>query len=596
MEDNPNEKKKPRFLSENREKALGKGGYKGRFLNDPPAKEDAPEAPDHLPPVTADDFLSQVTEPEDAVEATREENTVLEDAAPLEGDILTGEALPEDAQNLFPEEDLADVPPESEDFSFDSAPVSPAAETSVPDGDIPEHSLPEDGADVVLPEEYGDFTLPEDEGEAPPEEHRVLTPSDFAQQLSNPQTQDDQDFEELFTAQPEPEEPQVPVRTHPAKKGRPKRRSAEGLLGIPNILVTVVWIAITLAIGVTLGRMAWMCAADVLAFGREDHKVTVTISSTDDIDAVATKLKNANLIRYPGLFKLYASFAVDDGDIQPGIWDLNTLYDYHALVEMMSPSSQRSVITIMIPEGYSCRQIFELLQEKRVCTVESLESYAASGELEDYWFLEGRERGSKYCLEGYLFPDTYEFYTNDTAQNVLTKMLNNFDKRVDESITGQLESLNAHISKMMEGDGRSADYIASHQMTMADVITVASLIEKESASAEESYTIASVIYNRLYAWNGTPAYLNIDASVIYALGGKTDLTQEDLATQSPYNTYLNVGLTPGPITNPGLNSIKAALEPQDTGYYYYILDPATGTHHFSSTLEEHEAFREAIRG
>ena len=596
MQDNPNEKKKPRFLSENGEKSLGKGGYKGRFLNDPPATEDAPEAPDHLPPVTADDFLSQVTEPENAVEATREENTLLEGAEPLEGDILTGEALPEDTQNLFQEEDPTDVPPVSGDHSFDDGALSHPGESSIPAEDISEHSLPEVDSDFVLPEEEPDFTLPEDEGDAQPQEHRVLTPSDFAQQLSNPQTQDDQDFEELFTAQPEPEEPQVPVRTHPAKKGRPKRRSAEGLLGIPNILVTVVWIAITLAIGVTLGRMAWMCAADVLAFGREDHKVTVTISSTDDIDAVATKLKNANLIRYPGLFKLYASFAVDDGDIQPGIWDLNTLYDYHALVKMMSPSSQRSVITIMIPAGYSCRQIFELLQEKRVCTVESLESYAASGELEDYWFLEGRERGSKYCLEGYLFPDTYEFYTNDTAQNVLTKMLNNFDKRVDESVTGQLESLNAHISKMMEGDGRSADYIASHQMTMADVITVASLIEKESASAEESYTIASVIYNRLYAWNGTPAYLNIDASVIYALNGKTDLTQEDLATQSPYNTYLNVGLTPGPITNPGLNSIKAALEPQDTGYYYYILDPATGTHHFSSTLEEHEAFREAIRG
>ena len=596
MQDNPNEKKKPRFLSENGEKALGKGGYKGRFLGDPPEKEDAPEAPDHLPPVTADDFLSQVTEPENAVEATREENTPLEGAEPLEGDILTGEALPEDTQNLFQEEDPTDVPPVSGDHSFDDGALSHPGESSIPAEDISEHSLPEVDSDFVLPEEEPDFTLPEDEGDAQPQEHRVLTPSDFAQQLSNPQTQDDQDFEEMFTAQPEPEEPQVPVRTHPAKKGRPKHRSAEGLLGIPNILVTVVWIAITLAIGVTLGRMAWMCAADVLAFGREDHKVTVTISSTDDIDAVATKLKNANLIRYPGLFKLYCSFAVDDGEIQPGIWDLNTLYDYHALVKMMSPSSQRSVITIMIPEGYSCRQIFELLQEKRVCTVESLESYAASGELEDYWFLEGRERGSKYCLEGYLFPDTYEFYTNDTAQNVLTKMLNNFDKRVDESVTGQLESLNAHISKMMEGDGRSADYIASHQMTMADVITVASLIEKESASAEESYTIASVIYNRLYAWNGTPAYLNIDASVIYALNGKTDLTQEDLATQSPYNTYLNVGLTPGPITNPGLNSIKAALEPQDTGYYYYILDPATGTHHFSSTLEEHEAFREAIRG
>mgnify|MGYP004545192711 FL=1 len=562
MQDNPKETKKPRFLSGSGEKSRGQGGYQGRFLNKTapqPDNTDTPSAPPEetpeetfsLPPVTAEDFLTEAAAPQQ------------ESAPPA------------------PEE--PPVPQDAEDAAPLDAPEAPALP--------PVDDRPED-----LPDEIPEDLFPED-AELPPEEQdHVLTPSDFADRLSNPQTEDDQEFGELFTAPQEPEETEVPVREHPAPKGRPKRRGGEGLLGIPNILVTVVWIAITLAIGVTLGRMAWVCAADVLAFGREDHKVTITISSTDDIDSIATKLKNANLIRYPGLFKLYASFAVDDGEIQPGIWDLNTLYDYHALVKMMSPSSQRSVITVMIPEGYSCRQIFELLQEKRVCTVESLESYAASGELDSYWFLDGLERGSKYCLEGYLFPDTYEFYTNDTAQNVLTKMLNNFDSRVDESIRSQLDSLNTHISQMMEDDGRSADYIASHQMTMADVITVASLIEKESASAEESYTIASVIYNRLYAWNGTPAYLNIDASVIYALDGKTDLTQEDLATDSPYNTYLNVGLTPGPIANPGINSIKAALEPQDTGYYYYILDPAAGTHHFSSTLEEHEAFREAIRG
>ncbi len=566
MQDNPKETKKPRFLSGSGEKSRGQGGYQGRFLNktapqpdntDTPSAppEETPEGAFSLPPVTAEDFLTETAAPQQ------------ESASPA------------------PEE--PPVPQDAEDAAPLDAPEAPALP---PVDDLPD-ALPDE-----IPNEIPEDLFPEDAAIPPEEQDHVLTPSDFADRLSNPQTEDDQEFGELFTAPQEPDETEVPVREHPAPKGRPKRRGGEGLLGIPNILVTVVWIAITLAIGVTLGRMAWVCAADVLAFGREDHKVTITISSTDDIDSIATKLKNANLIRYPGLFKLYASFAVDDGEIQPGIWDLNTLYDYHALVKMMSPSSQRSVVTVMIPEGYSCRQIFELLQEKRVCTVESLESYAASGELDSYWFLDGLERGSKYCLEGYLFPDTYEFYTNDTAQNVLTKMLNNFDSRVDESIRSQLDSLNTHISQMMEDDGRSADYIASHQMTMADVITVASLIEKESASAEESYTIASVIYNRLYAWNGTPAYLNIDASVIYALDGKTDLTQEDLATDSPYNTYLNVGLTPGPIANPGINSIKAALEPQDTGYYYYILDPAAGTHHFSSTLEEHEAFREAIRG
>ena len=508
-----------------------------------------------------------------------------------------GRFLNKEPQESTPEESLGDT----QWFDFDQEALNADAQPPAPV--TPEAQEPESAGEPIDP----DFTIPEDQETANTEipsddtdlsflDELDLPPEEPTEQPEEPKelTEEDQDFQELFQAE-QPQEEAVPIRQHPAKKGRPRNRTGEGFWGIPNILVTVVWIAITVAIGITLGRMAWVCAADVLAFGREDKPVTLTITAADDIDSIANKLQQAGLIRYPGLFKLYCSFAVDDGEIQPGIWDLNALYDYHALVNMMSPSSQRSVVTVMIPEGSSCRQIFELLQEKRVCTVESLADYAANGDLEDYWFLEGLTRGSKYCLEGYLFPDTYEFYTNDSPANVLGKMLSNFDKRVDESLREKLTELNSHISDMMRKDGRNDDYIASHQFTMADVITVASLIEKETASAEEGYTIASVIYNRLFAWNGTPSYLNIDASVIYALDGKTDLTAEDLQVDSPYNTYTNTGLTPGPITNPGLSSIQAALEPQDTDYYYYVLDPETGVHHFSRTLEEHEAFRASIR-
>ena len=175
-------------------------------------------------------------------------------------------------------------------------------------------------------------------------------------------------------------------------------------------------------------------------------------------------------------------------------------------------------------------------------------------------------------------------------------MLNNFDNRFTQEMLDQLPALNETVSEMMRSDGRSQEYIDAHQLTLRDVVIVASLIEKETASAEEGYTIASVIYNRLFSWGSTPAYLNIDAAIIYALDGKTDLTAQDLQVDSPYNTYTHVGLTPGPITNPGLSSIKAALKPSDTDYYYYVLDPETGVHHFSRTLDEHEAFRAAARG
>lgn len=414
--------------------------------------------------------------------------------------------------------------------------------------------------------------------------------SDYASDEEFPDRQfrdESGDFDKMFAASEE--EPEVPAHDRPARKGRPKRKKGEGLLGIPHLLVTVVWLVIIVMVGVTLGRMLWVCAAEVLAFGKEDKVVTVTVYESDTIEDVTEKLHKAGLIRYPGLFKLYASLAVDEGEIDPGIWDLNTRYDYHALVSFMNASSSRAVIEdLLIPEGYTCQQIFELLEEKKVCTARDLQEYAAGGELKDYWFLEDVERGSPNCLEGFLFPDTYDFYKNSSPKEVLEKLMDNFNNRFDENLQAQISTLNDHLADLMRKDGRSEETIAANRFTIRDVIIVASLIEKETASNEESYTIASVIYNRLYNWGGTPAFLNIDASIIYAQGGDTD--KIDTKLDSPYNTYLHTGLTPGAISNPGLASIKAALQPAETDYYFYVLNPATGRHQFSTTLEEHEGY------
>ena len=397
----------------------------------------------------------------------------------------------------------------------------------------------------------------------------------------------EQDFEEAFSAPAE--KPEVPSHERPARKGRPKRKKGEGLFGIPHMLVTAVWLAIIVMVGVTLGRMLWICAAEVLAFGKEDKVVTVTVYESDTIEDITEKLYDAGLIRYPGLFKLYADLAVDEGEIDPGIWDLNTRYDYHALVNFMNTSSTRAIIEdLLIPEGYTCQQIFELLEEHKVCTAKDLEAYAASGELKEYWFLEGVERGKGNCLEGFLFPDTYDFYKNSSPREVLEKLLDTFDYRFNEEMEAQISSLNDHLAELMRKDGRSEETIAASLFDVRDVVIVASLIEKETASNDESYTIASVIYNRLFNWGSTPAFLNIDASIIYAQGGFSEVI--DTGIDNPYNTYKFTGLTPGPIANPGLASLKAALDPASTNYYFYVLNPATGKHQFSTTLAEHEGY------
>ena len=211
----------------------------------------------------------------------------------------------------------------------------------------------------------------------------------------------------------------------PVKKGRPKRKNKYGLFGLPHLLAAAVWLAIIVFIGVTAGRMIWLCATDVLAFGREPITATVTIEKDDSIETVANKLKEAGLIRYTGLFGLYADITDAQAEIRPGTYIFNeptedtemVVYDYMALVSVLSPSAKYTVVEdLRIPEGYTCAQIFKLLEEKNVCSAKDLEECSMNGDLGDHWFLEGVERNDKYCLEGYLFPNTYDFYENDDPE------------------------------------------------------------------------------------------------------------------------------------------------------------------------------------
>ncbi len=415
-------------------------------------------------------------------------------------------------------------------------------------------------------------------------------------------------LDQVFSDQPIPQpvaEGPVPnekeQEEEPVEKGRPKRRSGYGLLGLPHLAVTAVWLAIILIIGLSIGHIGWIVASDVLALGRDPISTTITIEQGDTIEDIAQKLQEAGLISYPGLFKFYAGFTDADQKIVPGTYSFNMdpkedakndiVYDYMALVSVMSPHSSGLVVIedLLIPEGYTCAQIFQLLEEKGVCTAAELESYIASldpdsddgGYLKGYWFLDGVKWGTKYSLEGYLFPNTYDFYQDDKPERIVKKMLDAFDANFNDKMKNDLAELNKNL-------GTDDD-----PFTIRDVIIIASMIEKETASNSESFNISSVIYNRLTHPDKYP-YLNIDATIVYALGGKTDLTAEDLKIDDPYNTYLYKGLPPGPISSPGQNSIAAALDPADTGYYYYALNPKTERHHFSKTLAEHEAFLAAI--
>ncbi len=397
----------------------------------------------------------------------------------------------------------------------------------------------------------------------------------------------------------------VPVEEAPEEEEKPSQAAANGqqempkakkkgygLLGIPHILSTFIWLAIIVVIGYGLGKILWVSAADLLAFGKEPKEVTITITEKDDLEAVAKKLEVTGMIRYPKLFSMFASLTGKGEDIGVGTFQFkgDTVYDYNALIKaMIDYGPEQNVVEIMFPEGFNCAQIFELLAEKGVCTVKQLEEYAANGELSDYWFLEGVERGHKYCLEGYLAPDTYKFYTNDEPGRVLEKFLTEFDSRIDSRQKEKFEKLNDNLAKKMKANGYSGDYIETHQLTFRDVVILASIIEKETSGNVESYQIASVFFNRLADPADFP-YLESDATIDYAINfyNKGELITDEQINNSPYHSYTHKGMIPGPIANPGLNSLGAALSPADTGYYYFVLDKENGYHVFSKTFREHQ--------
>ena len=386
-----------------------------------------------------------------------------------------------------------------------------------------------------------------------------------------------QHFPTQKTRKPSKEPASTEKKTAFLEKLRPKDKKGYGMLGIPHILATVIWIVLILAIGISLGRTIWVCAADLLALGKTGQEVTITIDVSDNIPKVAEKLKNAGMIKYPKLFEMFTSLTGKGDNILNGsiTFSSEMVYDYNALVNAMSYRGGSLVtVQVMIPEGFSCAQIFALLEEKGVCSAADLEASAANGDLGNYWFLTDIQRGHKYCLEGFLFPDTYEFYRDDEPDRVLEKFLDNFEYRFSTRMIDKLVALKKKTGL---------------NLTLRDIVIMASIVEKEKAADLEGYKIASVFYNRLTHASHYP-FLNSDATIKYATDyyNAGELITDAQINDSPYNTYTHQGLPAGPIANPGLSSLDAALDPEDTDYYYFIFDKQAGYHLFSGTLAEHE--------
>ena len=534
------------------------------------------------------------------------EETPVEELPELSGELFFEEAEPETAEKVAQQISEAVAAETDEAYFADGAAQK---EDDWLDEILPEQQLPREleadelavaDAGLMHPEdvELENIIRQTNEEAAEADATQMFVPVDPA---ALPEEEDEEADEKEADA--EDDEP-------PLRKRRPKWKKGYGLFGIPHILATGVWLAIILAIGLYMGRIIWLCAVDVLALGKEPKKVTVVITEEDTVETVSEKLKDAGMVRYPKLFQKFADLTEKGKEIEPGTYTFNMklgedpkfqgiAYDYNALIMAMQHyGGAQDSVEVLFLEGYNCAQIFALLEEKGVCTVAELEEYAANGELDAYWFLEGVERGHKYCLEGYLCADTYQFYIDDEPKRVLEKLLDEFDDRFTERLEQKFTEVNQMLANKMAANGYSQEVIDASQMTLHDIVVLASIIEKETASNVESFDFALVFYNRLADPDDYP-YLNCNSTMKYAeeyyYKGQLHTTAAKEACE--FNTFTQAGLPDKPICNPSLNSMAAALNPKDGSdgnYFYFVYDKDSGSHRFAETESRYKAILEEL--
>ena len=340
--------------------------------------------------------------------------------------------------------------------------------------------------------------------------------------------------------------------------GRPKgRRGRKGPSPVARVLMVLA------LLGVVVGVVALVGAT---LRGGEEEPVTVTVEEGDTLSSVADKLDEAGVVGSSTLFELQARVRGGAAQIKPGQYKLAPGESGEEILATLSSEEEDvSTFALTIPEGLTVAQVARTVETQGGVPAREFEEAAGRTDY-GYAFLEDPAVNS---TEGFLFPKSYEFEGGTGAEAMVDRFLQQY---------------------LIETEG--LDFRATQEklnLTEYEIVTVASLIERESANPEERPKIASVVYNRIRAG----MLLQIDATVQYALGRpKENLSLADLEVESPYNTYTNPGLPPGPIASPSRESLVAALEPAETDYLYYVLKADGKEHFFTNDYDEFLAAKE----
>ena len=357
-----------------------------------------------------------------------------------------------------------------------------------------------------------------------------------------------------------------------------------------------VWLSMVVIVAIVLSQYILVGVNDMLGISRggDVHTVTVSIPKDPTLDQIADILHDNGVIGRTRFFKLYTNVTSSVEDFHQGEFKLDTNKDYEAIINTLQSNSNRTdIVTVQITEGMNVLEIANLLNEKGVTTdIQTFLDVCNSDYFDDdYTFLKSlTKRDTRYYkLEGYLFPDTYDFYLGEDPKITVEKLLSNYENKVvlhKEKYFGN--SKKSTLAAEAEKSGYSVD----------EILTIASIIQAEAANKEDMYYISSILHNRLeYGGAYGVAQLNCDCTVYYPYRNRESVPESIRSTYaSRYDTNTFQGLPAGPICNPGIEAIKAAVKPYETEYIYFCHDtPENGsTPYYSTNLEEHNYYLSII--
>lgn len=371
--------------------------------------------------------------------------------------------------------------------------------------------------------------------------------------------------------EPVPEKKKAPQKTQDEDYARKKKKKR--LNTAYNWLLTVIWVSGVLATSVFIASFALSSINDLVGFSKESREVEIVIPEGYGLSEIANLLEERGIIDEPFTFEVYARVKDMETRLAPGKYTLNSNLGYDQIFQALKTKEKpKNVVTVNFYEGMTLREIATRLEENGVCGYDEFME-AAKTETFEYEFEGQMGTDEKIYLkwEGYLFPDTYEFYTDSTPRSVIAKFIDNFNNKFSAEYYLRMKELG---------------------MSLEDVITLASVIQSEAAYIADMKIVSSVFHNRLTPGSGLP-YLQSDVTYFYYTENIEPYVEDETLSNDylyAYYTYTDyrAGLPVGPICNPGINAIKAALYPDDTNYYYFVTDH-DGNFYYAKTMAEHEA-------